>query len=63
MSGWLRTAARFNPITYVLEGMRALIINGWDGVAVGQAVFACLALATAMYILAAFALRVRTRRN
>ncbi len=30
LEGWLETAAAFNPTTYVLEGMRALLIDGWD---------------------------------
>lgn len=29
MQGWLRTMARFNPVTYVLEGTRSLILDGW----------------------------------
>jgi ABC-2 type transport system permease protein len=62
LSGWLKTAARFNPITYVLEGMRALINTGWDGAALWQAVFACLLLAAVTYTLAIIALRTRTRR-
>ena len=30
MQSWLETAARFNPITYVLEGTRSLVIDGWE---------------------------------
>lgn len=63
LSGWLETAARFNPITYVLEAMRAILNEGWDGVVIAQGVLACLALFVAMYALAIFALRVRTRRT
>jgi ABC-2 type transport system permease protein len=62
LSGWLKTAARLNPITYVLEAMRALLISGWDGTKIAEGVFACLTLALLMYVLAFFALRVRTRR-
>lgn len=62
LSGWLKTAARFNPITYVLEAMRSLMIEGWDGRLLWQGVVACLVLAAAMYVLALFALRSRTRR-
>ncbi len=62
LSGWLATAARFNPITYVLEAMRALINTGWDSAAIGQGILACMVLALVMYALAAFALRSRTRR-
>ena len=63
LSGWLAVAAKLNPITYVLEAMRALLNTGWDGKAVGISIIACLALAVAMYALAAFALGVRTRRS
>lgn len=29
LSGWLDTVAAFNPVTYILEGLRALVIEGW----------------------------------
>jgi len=63
LSGWLKTAATVNPITYVLEAMRSIINTGWDATVIGKALLACLALAAAMYALAVFALRVRTRRR
>jgi ABC-2 type transport system permease protein len=63
LDGWLKTAARFNPITYVIEAMRTLINQGWDTTSLLQGVLACLVLALAMYSLALFALRVRTRRK
>jgi ABC-2 type transport system permease protein len=63
LDGWLRTAARLNPITYVLEAMRALINTGWDLSVLWQGVVACLLLAVATYGLAVIALRVRTRRT
>ncbi len=63
LSGWLEVAAKLNPITYVLEAMRALLNKGWDGNAISTSILACLALAVAMYALAVFALSVRTRRN
>jgi ABC-2 type transport system permease protein len=62
LSGWLEVAAKLNPITYVLEAMRALLNTGWDAQAIWTSILACLALAAAMYVLAAFALTVRTRR-
>jgi ABC-2 type transport system permease protein len=63
LDGWLRTAAQINPITYVLEAMRSTINSGWDGAALWQGVLACLILAVLTYVLAAVALRVRTRRS
>jgi ABC-2 type transport system permease protein len=29
LSGWLDTVATFNPVTYLLEGLRSLAIDGW----------------------------------
>jgi ABC-2 type transport system permease protein len=63
LSGWLEIAAKVNPITYVLQAMRALLNTGWDIKAIATSILACLILAIIMYALAAFALRVRTRRN
>ena len=63
LGGWLKTAAMFNPITYVLGGMRSLMLTGWQVNELWPAVAACLILAVAMYGLAAYALRVRTRRK
>lgn len=63
LDGWLATAAQLNPITYVLGSMRALINGGWDGAEIWPGLLACLALALLTYLLAAIALRVRTRRS
>jgi ABC-2 type transport system permease protein len=30
MQSWLGTAAAYNPVTYVLEGIRSLILDGWE---------------------------------
>jgi ABC-2 type transport system permease protein len=63
LDGWLKTAARFNPITYVLEAMRATLNTGWDSEVMLQGIGACLILGLLMYALAVNALRLRTRRN
>jgi ABC-2 type transport system permease protein len=63
LDGWLKTAAQLNPITYVLEAMRALITGGWEWAALWPGVVACLVLAAITYGLAGVALRVRTRRT
>lgn len=63
LDGWLKTAATLNPITYVLEAMRATLNTGWDSALIWQGVGACLLLGGAMFALAIYALRVRTRRS
>ncbi len=44
LAGWLETASAANPTTYVLEAMRALLIDGWDAGAIlaGLAVIGAL---------------------
>jgi ABC-2 type transport system permease protein len=37
LSGWLHTAARFNPVTYLLQGMRSFSMNGWSAHDIGLA--------------------------
>jgi len=63
LDGWLKTAATFNPITYVLEAMRATLNTGWDSTLIWQGVLACLLLGGAMFALAVYALHVRTQRS
>jgi len=29
-SGWLEFLATINPVTYVLEGLRSLVLEGWQ---------------------------------
>ena len=30
LKGWLETAAAYNPTTYVIEGMRSVMVQGWE---------------------------------
>ena len=41
---WLETVAKFNPITYVVEALRALVNDGWDWTAIWQAIAVTLLL-------------------
>jgi ABC-2 type transport system permease protein len=63
LEGWLATAAKINPITYVLGAARSLITSGWDMTILVQGLLACLLLAMVTYTLAALALRSRVRRS
>jgi ABC-2 type transport system permease protein len=41
LSGWLNTVAGFNPVTYVLAGLRSLVLdNTWQWTQLGQALLA-----------------------
>lgn len=48
LSGWYKVAVQINPVTYVLEGIRALVSSGWDQTAItnGFLVAAILAVVT-----------------
>ncbi len=61
LSGWLETVATFNPMTYLLQGMRALTMEGWDAGDIGVAVLAVAVLGSVSMTLAFLALRGRIR--
>ncbi len=44
LSGWLRGAARANPVTYLLDGMRAFTMDGWVWHRIGTALLAIAAM-------------------
>lgn len=63
LSGWLEVAARLNPITYILEGMRTILLQGWETQAILYAVAACLGLSFVTFVFSLFGLRLRTSRQ
>ena len=52
LTGWFKVAVKLNPVTYVMEAMRAMVIGGWEwetiltGVWVAGAMLAVLLTAT-----------------
>jgi ABC-2 type transport system permease protein len=40
LSGWMDAVAGWNPVTYLLEGMRSLMTEGWQWEVLGEAAFA-----------------------
>lgn len=62
MTGWLSTIATYNPLTYVLDGMRALVSTGWDWGAIGGALAAIGGVAVISMSLAFSALKGRVTR-
>jgi ABC-2 type transport system permease protein len=60
---WFRTVATYNPVSYLIEGFRSLLISGWDGEALALGFgIAVLTFAVAL-TLAAQALRTRMVRT
>ena len=56
---WFQTVATWNPVSYMLEGIRSLVLDGWDAEALALG-FAC-AGGIAAIALAAAASALRTR--
>lgn len=63
LTGWLATVATYNPVTYLLEGLRALLTDGWVLPDLLAAVGAVLVVALVSFGLAFSALRARVRRS
>jgi ABC-2 type transport system permease protein len=59
-SGWLEFLATINPVTYLLEGMRDLVLVGWDPASLAAAFAAILGIGAFTMTLTLAALRSRT---
>ena len=62
LTGWLATVADYNPVTYLLAGLRALISDGWILADLLAAVGAVAGVGFISFGLAFSALRARIRR-
>jgi ABC-2 type transport system permease protein len=56
---WFREIATYNPVSYLVEGIRSLLVSGWDA----QALALCFGVALAVLVvgLAAASAALRTR--
>jgi ABC-2 type transport system permease protein len=59
---WFRDAATANPVSYLLECVRSLIITGWDGEALALGFGISAAIAVIALTLSSWALKVRMAR-
>jgi ABC-2 type transport system permease protein len=60
---WFRTIATWNPVSYLVEGIRSLVITGWDAGALAAA-FGISAVAIVLFLgLSSRALRTRLART
>jgi ABC-2 type transport system permease protein len=60
---WFRWAATLNPVSYMIEGVRSLIVTGWDGEALALAFGVTGALTVIGLALSATSLRLRLTRT
>lgn len=63
LTGWIKVATQANPITYILEGMRALTITGWETSTLLIGLAACVGLGIVTFAFSMYGLRVRTSRK
>ena len=60
---WFRAVATVNPVSYLIECVRSLIITGWDGEALALGFGIAAVIAVAGLALASIALRTRLARS
>jgi ABC-2 type transport system permease protein len=63
LSGWLNTVAGLNPVTYLLEGLRSLVTQGWQWGDLGKAALAIALLGGLSMSMCFAALRGRIQRG
>lgn len=63
LSGWLSTVAGWNPVTYLLDGLRSLALSGWRWDDLGQAFLAVLVVFLVSFGLCFAALRSRINQK
>jgi ABC-2 type transport system permease protein len=64
LSGWLNTVAGFNPVTYVLQGLRSLVLSSsWQWTQIGQALLAITIVGLVSMSMCFAALRGRVKRG
>lgn len=63
LSGWIKAAAPFNPITHLLDAMRATLNSGWDQAGLWRGILAACLMGALTYAMALLSLRARTRAS
>jgi ABC-2 type transport system permease protein len=60
---WFRDIATYNPVSYLIEGLRSLVITGWDGQALALAFGFAIALLVICVTLSQRAMKTRLARK
>jgi ABC-2 type transport system permease protein len=60
---WFRTVATYNPVSYMVEALRSLLITGWDVEALALGFGCAFAILAAALTLASIAMRDRMART
>ncbi|HXD58260.1 MAG TPA: ABC transporter permease [Thermoleophilaceae bacterium] len=60
---WFRTVATYNPVSYLIEGIRSLLVTGWDAEALALGFGIAAAIAVIALFLASVSLKSRLVRT
>lgn len=60
---WFRTVATWNPASYLVEGLRSLVITGWDGTALWRGLAVGVAVLVLSFWVASRSLATRMART
>jgi ABC-2 type transport system permease protein len=63
LTGWIKTAALYNPITYILDAMRTVLNVGWDSEIILRGLSSVLAMSLVLFAWAWWSLRTRSQRK
>ncbi len=63
MTGWMAAIAQYNPVTYLLDALRSLLSDGWDGMTLLLGFGAVAGVGVVSMSLAMLALRSRVRQS
>jgi ABC-2 type transport system permease protein len=63
LTGWFHDVATWNPVSYLVEAIRSLLITGWDGEALALGFAVCIGLIILGTVLSSLALRTRLVRT
>jgi ABC-2 type transport system permease protein len=60
---WFRDIATYNPVSYLIEGLRSLVIKGWDAQALALGIGFSLAILAVALGLSQRSMRTRLARR
>jgi ABC-2 type transport system permease protein len=63
LTGWLHAVSAWNPVTYLLEGLRSLVMVGWSASDIGEALAAIAIVGALSMSLCFAALRGRLKQH
>lgn len=63
LTGWFSAIATYNPITYLMDALRAVIVSGWDGPVILEGVGALVGILVVSMTAALLALRGRVAQQ